>query len=154
MRTSLVTFAMIIAAATCTEGAHAGSCRPLPALEVSVAEAKHIFVAQVRTASLSRDEKWVEGMHFVEEVLKGDATKVPMLRADFIGSNYLTREAPSVGAESPLLVGQRYLVFANEDGPVSISMCTKTQPLYNKYRNDIATIRNLISASNRVPSAK
>ena len=152
MRNTLATYFAVLT--TVAQPANAGSCFERPALEVQVAEAKHIFVAQIQSASLSKDGKWIEGVHVVEEVLKGDAAKVPMLRAYFTDYNYTTSGAPIAGTESPLLVGWRYLAFANDDGPIAVNSCTRTRVLQNRHRYELTAIRDLVSAESRGPRAK
>ena len=110
--------------------AHAMSCSPLPAMDKAISDAKHVFVAQVRTAALSADKRWVEATFDVEEVLKGDPNQVSQIRWEFNDYNYGAADGALVsGSDSPLFPGMHLLVFTAGDGPALYGPCTRTKRL-------------------------
>ncbi len=120
--------------------ANALSCAPPRPREVQVSEAKHIFVARVRAAALSRDETRVEAELVIEEVVKGDASKVPVIWVSLDPKRYDSQGASADFGPQGLLVGPRYLVYAAMDGPVQYMPCA---PIYLMERRDSAQLAKL-----------
>jgi len=119
------------------------SCLQLPPLSEQVLVSKHIFLAQVRSSSMSPDGKWIEGKLRVEEVFKGDPLKVSSIRTRFTEYNYGS-PPDSWSTCNDLLIspGMHVLVFANEDAPASYDQCTPTQMI--RKRSDVEQMRNTL----------
>ena len=111
-----------------TVAAHACSCLPPKPGEDPGAKAKHVFVATLLTSALSEDREWITAKFKVDEVLKGDPTRVSELRTryqaiEWGGPPY----APSSCAQLPLSPGTRYLVYAEHDVWAEVGQCGPTR---------------------------
>ena len=109
--------------------AEAMSCAPGESVSAIVSASNHIFVAQIRTATLVADKQMVDATFTVEEVLKGDPNQVMAIRARFSDYNYSTDGPQISGGNSDLSPGMHLLVFATGIGPALYGPCTYTTRL-------------------------
>ena len=127
--------------------AYAMSCSPPPPIGTAISDAKHVFVAQVRTAALSADKRWVEATFDVEEVLKGDPNQVPQIRWEFNDYNYGAADGALIsGSDSPLFPGMHLLVFTSGDGPALYGPCTRTKRLSRFNDPGLQAARSLVNS--------
>jgi hypothetical protein len=109
--------------------AHACSClQPKPGYNPA-AGAKHVFIATLLTSSLSNDREWITAKFKVDEILKGDPTRVQELRTryqsiDWNGPPY----APTSCSQLALSPGTRFLVYADHDDWAEFGQCGPTRP--------------------------
>ena len=125
--------------------AHAMSCVPNQPLTSLVSATENVFVAQIKTATLSADKAMVEATFEVEEVLKGSANQVSSVQARFSDYNYSTDGALISGRNAELFPGMHVLVFATGTGPTLYGPCTHTIRLL---RHDDEILRATRSAVN------
>ena len=124
---------------------YAASCPPSPTLTELVSSSTHVFVAQVASATLSADRKWIDATFHVEEALKGDPVKVPSVRATFTETNFdLPQDVYMSGGDLLISPGMHFLVFASEDGPVLYGLCTRTQVLRKRDDVLLRSIRSFV----------
>lgn len=116
--------------------AHAMSCAPKEPLTSLVSASDHVFVAQIKTATLSADKAMVEATFEVEEILKGSAQKVSTIQAQFSDYNYSTDGPQVSGGNAELSPGMHVLVFATGTGPTLYGPCTNTMRL-RKHNDEI-----------------
>ena len=109
--------------------AHAMSCAPGEPVSAIVSASDHIFVAQIKTSTLTPDKQMVDATFTVEEVLKGSPNQVTAIRVRFSDYNYSTDGAQVSGGNSDLSPGMHLLVFATGIGPVLYGPCTYTTRL-------------------------
>ena len=125
--------------------AHAMSCAPNQPLTSLVSATDHVFVAQIKTATLSADKAMVEATFEVEEVLKGSAHQVSAVQARFSDYNYSADGSQISGGNAELSPGMHILVFATGTGPTLYGPCTHTTRLQ---KHDDEILRATRSATN------
>lgn len=122
------------------------SCARQP-LSSLVSEYDHIFVAQVKTATLLADKTSIEAAFEVETVLKGQPQQVSGIRSPFSDYNYQT-EGPLVAIiPAELSPGMHLLVFAKGSGPAEFSACSPTTRLQRKDDARIMAVRTQLSGA-------
>ncbi|OWQ87100.1 hypothetical protein CDN98_09570 [Roseateles terrae] len=112
-----------------------------------VAEYDHIFVAQVKSATLLDDKRGIEATFEVETVLKGNPQEVSRIRSPFNDQNYKA-EGPKIALIQPdLAPGMHLLVFAKGRGPAEFSGCSPTTRVQQQDDGQIAAVRQLLKGS-------
>ena len=125
--------------------AHAMSCAPRDPINAIIVASDHIFVAQIKTATLASDQQSVDATFTVEEVLKGNPDRVVAIRARFSDYNYSTAGAQLSGGNTELSPGMHLLVFATGIGPVLYGPCTYTTRLLKHDADLLQATRGITS---------
>lgn len=112
-----------------------------------VAEYDHIFVAQVKSASLADDKRSIDATFEVETVLKGKPQDVTRIRSPFNDQNYQT-DGPKLALIQPdVSPGMHLLVFAKGRGPAEFSSCSPTTRLQQQDDGRIDAVRQLLKGA-------
>jgi hypothetical protein len=118
--------------------------QPLPSM---VAEYDHIFVAQVKSATLADDKRSIEATFEVETVLKGTPQEVSRIRSPFNDQNYKA-EGPKIALIQPdVSPGMHLLVFAKGRGPAEFSGCSPTTRVLQQDDGRIEAVRQLLKGA-------
>lgn len=124
---------------------YACSCASPPPLSERLNSSKHVFVAQVRSSTLSADGKWIEATFEVEEPLKGDPRKVPSIKLQFTETNYRLPRGLNVSCpDLQISPGMHFLVFATDDAPALYAHCTNTLVLSKSDDGRVLDIRSIV----------
>lgn len=130
------------------------SCARQPLLSL-VAEYDHIFVAQVKVATLLNDKTSIDASFEVETVLKGQPKQVSVIRSPFSDYNYQSDGPQIASIPAELSPGMHLLVFAKGNGPAEFSACSATVRLQRKDDATLAAVRNALSGTKpEAPAAK
>lgn len=117
--------------------------QPLPSM---VAEYDHIFVAQVKSATLMEGKTSVEATFEVETVLKGQPARVSGIRSAFSDGNYQSDGPQMALIPAELSPGMHLLVFAKGGGPAEFSACSATTRLQRKDDERLQAVRALLGS--------
>ncbi len=91
---------------------------------------QHLFLAQVVSAELSADRRFVEAKFVPEQVFRGDPAKVSSIRLAFSDAVFSMPLGVRYSCpELALAPGMHVLVQAEGDGVVTLGTCTKTRVL-------------------------
>lgn len=122
------------------------SCARQP-LASMVQEYDHIFVAQVKAATLLDNKSSIDASFEVEAVFKGQPKQVGVIRSPFSDYNYQSDGPQIASIPAELSPGMHLLVFAKGNGPAEFSACSATTRLLRKDDARLAEVRNALTGA-------